>query len=125
MLSKNVIYIIVICAISLFGCRQDNKKKNRLLTQEEIIQIANKERISEGISIEESNVYYDIENKKWKSRLSSLKNTSPEYAKRFSVLDGRDYQAVHYSLKKIAPGGVLWVFVDKSTSEVIAIHGEP
>lgn len=119
------IYVIVIGAIGLFGCGQDNKERKGLLTQEEIIQIANKKRISEGTSIGKSNVYYDIGNKKWEKRLSSLKKTSPEYARRFHVLEGRDYQAVYYSYKKIAPGGILWVFVDRLTGEVITILGEP
>lgn len=103
----------------------DNTK---ILDKEKIIAIANKEWEARGHDVNESIVYYDTNNKLWNEELFRLQKESTDYAKRFKILNKRDYQVVRYELKQedghIVLGGVLWVFVDKKTGEVIMLHGE-
>jgi hypothetical protein len=96
-----------------------------MLTREKIIDIANREVISRGLQLDDKEIYYDIDNVKWKDMLSYLRENSPDFAKRYEVLEGRYYQAIVYSPKdKHVIGGVLWVFVDRKTGEVITVFGE-
>jgi hypothetical protein len=54
-----------------------------------------------------------------------LKRDYPDDARRLEILEGRDYQAVLYTPKSpTAMGGILWVFIDKKTGEVITLFAE-
>ncbi len=99
-----------------------------MLTEKQIkiIDIANKKAPVLGVEIENKDVYYDVDNKKWTAELARLRRESPDYyAERFKVLEGRDYQTVIYSPKEeLTLGGVFWVFVDRETEEVITFLAE-
>jgi hypothetical protein len=116
---------IIFAMIFVVSCRSCGE---RLLTEQQIIGIANAKAKSEGIPLKESNIYYDVGNKDWRVRLASLRKDSPDYVKErdnFNELKGHNYQTVIYTPKNVSTlGGVLYVFVDRSTGEVITIHGE-
>lgn len=123
------IFLILVFAICLLGCKQ--KPKNQPLTEEQIkiIEIATKKAKSDGIDLKYREVYYDVGNEAWTRKLDEIKKNSPDYAIRrnyFKILDAYDYQAVLLALKtdQLVLGGDIWVFVDKKTGEVITIHGE-
>lgn len=96
-----------------------------MLTQDEIVDIANKEFKTQDPEHYESEIYYDVDHVKWKETLNAMKKDSPDFAERFKVLDGRDYQVVVYTPKSYQiVGGGYWVFVDSKTGEVITWFGE-
>ena len=109
-------------SVSVCGCAE------RLLTEQQIIEIANSKAESEGFSLKESNVNYDVGNTDWHETLASLKKDRPDYFKErdsFNELRGRKYQTVIYIPKSnYVLGGILFVFVDSDTGEVITIYGQ-
>jgi hypothetical protein len=114
---SSAIFIGLVC-----GCERHS------LSEQQIIEVANAKAKSEGAPLKESNIYYDIGNKDWHETLASLKKNSSDYVEErdnFDVLKGHNYQTVIYTPKNpLTLGGVLYVFVDIDTGEVIAIHGE-
>lgn len=105
--------------ISISGCGQ------KMLTRQQIIDIANDVVISRRLQLDEKNVYYDEGNVESTERIVSIRERNPDFAERFKVLEGRDYQTVLYTPKnERIIGGVFRVFVDRKTGEVITFYGE-
>jgi hypothetical protein len=105
------------------GCKEST------LTKQQIIDIATKKAKAEEVTLDIRQVHYDVGNQAWGTKLTEIKQNSPDYAKSrdyFKILDSYDHQAVLFALKPDANvlGGDLWVFVDKTTGNVITIHGE-
>ena len=112
-------------AALLSSCGKKEGKQTLTEEQIKVIEIANNKGPALGIEIESSNVYYDVDNEKWKEKLARLREESPNYAERFKVLEGRDYQTVIYSPKEnFTLGGVFWVFIDREAEEVITALAE-
>lgn len=122
-------YFFIIFILLISGCKKQvgnvSEDDANMLTKQEIIDIANKKAISEGLPLDSSKVHYDVDNKKWKQMLVLLKRDYPDDARRLEILEGRDYQVVLYTPKSpTAMGGILWVFIDKKTGEVITLFAE-
>jgi hypothetical protein len=119
--------VIILCFASSVVFSQDDK-----LTKEQIIQIAISKAKELGYKTDEMNIVYDennknitehlkrigvstynVKNKKWDKDLP----TTPE--KEYPELKDKDYQSVYLGPKGSVKGGDLWVFIDKSTGEVI------
>jgi len=99
--------------------------EKKMLTKEQIINVANREFLRQGFELKEYEVNYDIDNVKSSSRIASIRETSADFAERFNVLVGCDYQAVEYKRRgKNIVGGVFWVFVNRKTGEVLTVFGE-
>jgi len=99
------------------------KKKNS--EKEMYYEIAKKKALSLGFTLKDSQILFDRGNVEWTTTLKDLKVGNPEYAKRFDILNGRNYRTVKfYPKSKYTLGGVLWVFIDAETKEVIIFHGE-
>jgi len=117
-------HIILAAIFTVFVCGCEKHS----LTEQKIIEIANAKAESEGIPLKESNICYDVGNKNWHERLASLRKDSPDYVKErgnFDILKGYNYQTVIYTPKNpLTLGGVLYVFVNRDTEEIITIHGE-
>ena len=111
---------MLFCILSVLGgCKNKDEEK------EKYFRIAKATAQKEGDSLEKSNIYFDENNVEWNKTLDDLKTNSPDYATRFNVLTGENYQAVKiYPKEKSVLGGVLWVLIDKETKEVILFHGE-
>ena len=76
-------------------------------------------------NLKDSGILFDRDNIKWAATLKDLKISNPEYAKRFDVLEGRNYKTIKlYPKSQYVLGGVLWVFIDSKTKEVITVCGE-
>lgn len=122
------LYIIFAVCVTVSFCGCVCGHAERLLTEQQITEIANSKAVSEGIPPEESNIYYDVGNKDWSETLASLRKNSPDYVKErgdFDELRGHDYQTIIYTPKNPDTlGGVLFVFIDRVTGKVITIHGE-
>ena len=115
--------VMVFCVLSVLGgCKNEDREKD------EYVRIAKATAQKEGASLERSDIYFDENNVAWNKTLDDLKTNSPDYATRFNVLTGENYQAVKIYPKKeltgLTLGGVLWVLIDKETKEVILFHGE-
>ena len=117
------VLIVLICA-----CKQKTERSEqgpKMLTKQQIIEIANKVAKTEGVLVKKSNVCYDEGNKEWEKTYVLLERESPEDAERLKILKGRDYQAVLYTPKSpTAMGGVLWVFIDRTTGRLITLYAE-
>ena len=131
-LSTNGYILVCITVLVMFllltGCRRkvtDFQEKESTITKQKIIEIANKKAIAEGILLEKSEVYYDVDNKEWEKTLISLRKDYPNDARRLKILGGFDYQTVLYKPKSpTAMGGVLWVFIDRKSGQVITLFAE-
>jgi hypothetical protein len=114
-----LLLLVIIATLGIVGCKQN------MLTEKAILKIANTEAEKRGHILESDNIYYDHGNKLWKEKLGYIGKNVPDQAERLKVLDNRKYQAVHYYPKdKMTLGGLLWIFVDKETGEVITMYGE-
>ncbi len=99
------------------------------LTKQQIINIATEKAKAEEVTLDIREVHYDMGNKAWARKLTEIEQDSPDYAKGrnyFKILDNYDYQAVLFAIRPDINvlGGDFWVFVDKTTGNVITIHGE-
>lgn len=102
------------------------------LTEEQkyIVEIASEKTKSLGYNLDELSVFYDTDNKIWIEGYGSIlaNKETPEYEKLYSILEGRNYQAVYYyhrpSKHEVILGGSVWILVDKETKEVIFVQRE-
>ena len=112
--------IIVSILFILFGIF---KKKNPEM--EIYYEISRKKALDLDFPLKDSQILFDRGNVEWFTTLKNLKVSNPEYAKRFDILGGRNYMTVKLCPKnKYTLGGVLWVFIDSETKEVITFYGE-
>ena len=117
-----LVLLILPVVLSILACSHE-ASPGSILSHQQIVEIANQQAVSEGFNPAEMDVLCESGNRTWR-RVLRLSRTDPGKAKHFSVLDGRNYQAVRYSPKQVMLGGVLWVFVDRHTGEVITWYGE-
>lgn len=88
-------------------------------------EISKKKALELHFELKNSQMLLDRGNIKWVMTLKDLKENNPEYAKRFDILDNRNYITVKiYPRNQYTLGGVLWVFIDVKTKEVITVCGE-
>ena len=121
------VYLIILLLL-LIGCKEDvdsKKSDKNMLTKKQIIEITNEEATSRGIKINIlTKVLYDVDNKEWKERYAYIKQEEPNEAEPYVILEKADYQAVCYYSRMSQLGGGLWVFVDRKTGKIIAVHQE-
>ncbi|MFA5272208.1 MAG: hypothetical protein WC412_07745 [Candidatus Omnitrophota bacterium] len=121
------LFFIGLCFMPSVIFSQSNK-----LTNEQIVNTAIGKAKGLGYKTEDMNILYDEDNKEIKEHLKrsgvSTYNektqklekdlpTTPE--QEYPELKDRDYQSVYFGPKESIKGGDLWVFIDKSTGEVI------
>lgn len=120
--------IVALPAVISNGCREARcPDDGAALTEEQIIEKANKVIVAEEFSLDMmSRIYLDPDNNEWKQELSEmLAEPYPDFAVRYKkTLKGRCYQAVWYvpDMNEVIAGR-LCVFVDKHTGEVITFCG--
>lgn len=108
----------VLIAVSLIlGCQTDRLSKARILD------VANDLAVREGSDPASMIVVYEATNKTWLEHQHLMSKLGGSNAQ-LSALKDREYQAVGYFPTGPVLGGVLWVFVDRSTGEVITFFGE-
>ncbi|MFC1792056.1 hypothetical protein ACFL3Q_00535 [Planctomycetota bacterium] len=121
-------FVTFAMSIMVLGC--DKKKTDQveksMLTEQEIIEISNKKIKSLDFTIDDSKIYYDKDNSRWKEHLVFINKYTPHFADECNkALSGREYHTVLYTPKsETAMGGVMWVFVDPISGEVIYILPE-
>jgi hypothetical protein len=118
---------LLLGSVTVFlGCEQE-MHMDGVLTKKQIIKIANEELVT-GLfefDLRDYEVYYDVGNKKWADKAAHYKKDPLDFEKRFKVLENHDFQVVRYKMKgKDVLGGVIWVFVDRKTGEVLTWFGE-
>jgi len=79
------------------------------LSREQIIDAANKAARNHGLDPDQMTISYDEGNALW--RTSNYTDVSE--------LADKDYQAVSYWWKPLAPEGGFWVLVDKKTGRIL------
>ena len=92
----------------------------RAWTRSDILAIADAEAKRLGYDIDRMGISFDVYNSRWNEMAT---NSAPDAAPAdlLKRLGGRRYFAVYYSLmKEPMKGGDLFVFIDRSTSEVIS-----
>lgn len=80
------------------------------LSREQILDAANKVARKHGLNPDRMTIRYDEGNEYWQASTSKL--NMPELA-------DKDYQAVSYWMKPLAPEGGFWVLVDKKTGRIL------
>ncbi len=77
-----------------------------------------KELATLGINKDDGNIIYDEQNVQWKIRQNG------EGKPNFSELEEKDYYTIIYEPKGLHLGGVVWLFVEKDTNNVLYTHRE-
>lgn len=110
------------------GCKKEMNRKGSdkdMLTKKQIIEIANREATTRGIKVSIlTKVLYDVNNKEWKQTYARIKKEDPNFAVTLRILEKTEYQAVCYYSRIPQPGGILWIFVNRSSGEIVATCGE-
>ena len=118
-----VITYFLCISFSYIGCSKKkdfDAKDTEILTKEKILKIANKEAKTFDFTLDESEVLYDVDRAEWRENLKFMAESDPNWPREYDLLNGRDYVIVLYRPKKTTVlGGVLWLFIDKKTGEVI------
>ena len=86
-----------------------------VLTNKQIIAIANRAAREYGRNPDECLIGYDEGNVFWKKAARGP----------WSDLAGHDFQAVGYDYRDPRPSGTLWVLVDRNTGEVLSVMAQP
>jgi hypothetical protein len=118
--------IIIVCIVLVAGCRKRNLESSDVLSKEEIIEIANKELVKEGTSLDVLKIEFDSGNKIWQEQLEYDRRENPDRADVCEdLLKNHSYQAVCYTpdMEKVVGMGRIFVFVDPQTGDVIAVCG--
>jgi hypothetical protein len=87
------------------------------LSMEEILRIAHKAAVEDGVRIRRFECIYDHGNERWERYvplIPIIEETAAEFA-------GRDYQVVVYVPKYDGPAREVWVLVDRKTGEVLRV----
>lgn len=118
---KHLVLIIIGIFIAA-GCHRTDTESSTI-TNKDMIEIANQALTKIGASLDVMQVEIDTNNEKWVDALFYLKTRNPGLAKKYDILKGRDYQAIHYipDLNKVLGMGEIFVFIDRKTHEVITI----
>ncbi|MHC4911833.1 MAG: hypothetical protein ACYTE5_02380, partial [Planctomycetota bacterium] len=74
-----LVCLILGLAILVCGCKEST------LTKQQIIDIATKKAKAEEVTLDIRQVHYDVRNQAWGTKLTEIKQNSPDYAK------SRDY----------------------------------
>ncbi len=77
-----------------------------------------KELATLGIKKDDGNIIYDEQNIQWKIRHNG------EEKPNFPKLEGKDYYTIIYEPKGLQFGGVVWLFVEKDTNNLLYVHRE-
>lgn len=119
-------YFFIIFILLISGCKKQVGNASgddaNMLTEKQILEIANKAAISSDFYSEGMTPYYDVGNKRWDSIWAQFKKGNPAdpsikvYEK---ILVGRCYQAVLYKHDVPMIDGSFWLFVDNKTGEII------
>ena len=116
----------LVFVILIVGCSENkhlnSEDSNDMLTKEQIIEIANKALITHHLNMDKITVYYDTDNKEWTNYLRMLREEeAPAEFACFEkeYLEGRNIQAIHYSLGPNIIDGAYWLLIDKKTGEII------
>ncbi len=86
----------------------------RTWTRSEILAIADKEAQRLGYDSEHMSISFDIDNSQWKEYVAGISQSTVA-----AKLNGKSFIAVYYGPMKEQLGGDLWVFIDRSSGEVI------
>jgi hypothetical protein len=125
---KNKLLVLIVTSLiiivsALFALLDVTRRKDGEI--EMYYEIAKKKALELHFNLKDSQIQLDKGNVKWDMTLKDLKKSDPEYAKQFDILGGRDYKTVEiYPKSQYTLGGVLWVFIDVKTKEVITVCGE-
>ena len=80
-----------------------------------------------GIIVDEAQLIYDPENKRWEERVEAIEQdpADPNHGKLpHGMLYNKKYETVLLDFKEDADTADAWVFVDKDTGDVILIYEE-
>lgn len=111
---------IFICATMFNGCNRKHIPNNDMLTNDQIIEIANQALRKVGVSLHVLKVKFDVDNRDWQEQLAYLRKFEPDLAREYEILENYSYQSVHYIPDEESLFmGEFFVFVDKRTGKVI------
>lgn len=94
------------------------------MSKEDIIAKAKDELANKGIVAVDCDIMYDEGNKSWKAWGEYVENTPEDnnYGNLpKGILEGNNYQAVYFDFSDDAKKDI-WVFVDSSTGDVLAVY---
>lgn len=118
-----VLGLAVLIAYIKFTKDEEKEIKN-MLSKEDYIIVANEVAKSQKISLEEWDIVFDDQNKFWLNTLNQIEKEDQEFAKiHKQLLKGKKYQVVYYVPRGMIMAGMLFVFIDKQTGEVIDFIG--
>lgn len=116
---------LALCLIFvLLGCHENNSNNGDVLTKEQIITKAKEAAILyDDYPMEGTVILYDTHSTEWKKQFKQKALEQPNFSsineRMHKELEGKNYQAVCISNPDWLLAGSVWVYIDKSSGEVI------
>lgn len=124
-ISMRAIYLFIIFLLLISGCKKQVGNAlgddADMLTEKQLLEIANKAAKSSDGYIEGMIPYYDVDNRQWEIALAQFKKDNPDdYESIKRITADRCYLAVFYkTTNAYIIDGTFWILVDKKTGKII------
>lgn len=118
-LTTSIIGILSFMTLTL-SCVEPTYAPTKMLTLKEAIGIANREALRLGYDLSTLVVEADEENSAWDIHVAGSPNIR-ENQRLMEQLKNRKYWAIYYGPRKPAVGGDLFILIDATTGEIIAV----
>ena len=119
---KTDVKLIIFAAaflVRMTGCEQPS------LTKQQIIDVANKTAVAQGLNLDEYKLYYDEGNLQSGGKLANIKGSGSGFSKMLKTVKSKDSQAVLYKRKDTrGPKGSHTFYINRKTGKVIAYFKE-
>jgi hypothetical protein len=113
--NMKLIIFAAVFFVWMTGCEQPS------LSKLEIIDIANKTAVSQGLNLDEYKLYYDEGNAQSGSKIVNVKGSSSGFSKMLKTVKSKDSQAVIYKHKDTRGSkGSHTFYINRKTGKVIA-----
>jgi hypothetical protein len=88
------------------------------------LKLATQKALEEGVDVADSDILYDEGNSEWTEYHQTNRSAASRIADVLHAVANSDYQAIRFSPKTPMLGGVLWVFLERNTGDIITWYGE-
>ena len=124
-MKKIVSFVLVALLAVCFAAELSCAQVGQIMTKSEIMAKAQKYVQDSGKTLEEVDVVYDDGNTMWSERAVVLEQDAENKGVLpHGMLVNKEYQVVYFDYVEVSPQGDIWIFVDSSTGDIIAMYEE-
>ena len=118
----NISVLVILTTATISIGASYNKGENMEIDYKKAVNIAGEFIQGKGFDLQKMGLVYDINNENWNKYYLTNELFVKYHNELLNILKNKHYWAIHYVPKKtsaIIKGGGIWVFIDKTTGEVI------